>query len=105
MLWSCLILIAEQAFVPTQWERATVRKEALLEALALGIVGTIVSVAALAFLMGTIEIGGITHCVDWQRRHDLVRLDDGPLPPLTRERPTPRLLNHHAAAPGRTARM
>lgn len=27
------------------------------------------------------------------------------LPPLTPERPTPQLLKHHAAAPGRTDRM
>lgn len=105
MLWSCLILIAEQAFVPAQWERASVRKEAVLEGIVLGVVGAVVGTGALVFSMGAIEISGITHCVDWQRRHDLVRLDDGPLPPLVPEHPIPRLLKHHAAAPGRTARM
>lgn len=71
----------------------------------LGAVAATVGTGALAFSMGAIEISGITHCVDWQRRHDQVRLDDGPLPPLTPERPTPQLLKHHAAAPGRTDRM
>jgi hypothetical protein len=105
MLWSCLILVAEQAFVPAQWERASVRKEALIEWFWLGVMAAIVGTGALVFSMGAIEISGITHCVDWQRRHDLVRLDDGPLPPLAPERPSPELLKHHAAAPGRTARM
>jgi hypothetical protein len=105
MLWSCLIVIAEHAFVPAQWERASVRKEAIHEALWLGFVGAIVGTGALVFSMGAIEISGITHCVDWQRRHDLVRLDDGPLPPLAPERPSPELLKHRASSPGRTARM
>jgi hypothetical protein len=105
MLWSCLILITEQTFVPAQWERASVRKEAVLEGLVLGAVAAVVGTGALVFSMGAIEISGITHCVDWQRRHDSVRLDDGPLPPLTPERTISRLLKHHAAAPGRTARM
>jgi hypothetical protein len=105
MLWSCLILIAEQAFVPTQWERASVRKEALLEALALGVVGTIVSVGALAFLMGTIEIGGITHCANWHRKHTSVQHADGPLSPLSSDHLGNLLIKHDAAAPGRTARM
>jgi hypothetical protein len=83
MLWSCLILVAEQGFVPAQWERASARKEAFHEALWLGFVGSIVGAGALAFSMGTIEIGGSTHCMDWQRRHDLVRPGDGPLPPLS----------------------
>jgi hypothetical protein len=105
MLWSCLILIAEQAFVPAQWERASVRREAVLEGLVLGAVAATVGTAALAFSMGAIEISGITHCVDWQRRHDQVRPDDGPLPPLASEHPIPRLLEQDAAAPGRTTRM
>ncbi|KQS48857.1 hypothetical protein ASG32_31940 [Methylobacterium sp. Leaf361] len=105
MLWSCLILIAEQAFVPAQWERASVRKEAVLEGLVLGVVGAVVGTGALVFSMVAIEISGITHCVDWQRRHDLVRLDDGPLRPLASERLGSQLLKHHAAAPGRTDRM
>lgn len=105
MLWSCLILIAEQTFVPAQWERASARREAVLEGLMLGVVGAVVGTGALVFSMGAIEISGITHCVDWQRRHDLVRPDDGPLPPLTPERPSPRLLKRHATAPGRPTRM
>jgi hypothetical protein len=105
MLWSCLILITEQTFVPAQWERASVRKEAVLEGLVLGAVGAVVGTGALVFSMGAIEISGITHCVDWQRRHDLVRLDDGPLPQLAQERPGPQLLKHDAAALGRTTRM
>jgi hypothetical protein len=105
MLWSCLILITEQTFVPAQWERASVRKEALFEWFLLGVVGAIVGTGALVFSMGAIEISGITHCVDWQRRHDLVRLDDGPLPPLAPEHPSPRLLKQHAVAPDQTARM
>jgi hypothetical protein len=105
MLWSCLILIAEQAFVPAQWERASARKEAVLEAVVLGVVGIIVSVGALAFLMGTIEIGGITHCANWHRKHASVQLADGPLSPLSSDHLGNLLLKHHAAAPGRTARM
>lgn len=105
MLWSCLILIAEQAFVPAQWERASVRREAVLEGLLLGAVGAVIGTGALAFSMGAIEISGKTHCVDWQRRHDQVRLDDGPLPPLASEPVIPRLLEQDAAAPGRRARM
>ncbi|KQS69326.1 hypothetical protein ASG32_29505 [Methylobacterium sp. Leaf361] len=105
MHWSCLILIAEQAFVPAQWERASARREAVLEGLVLGVVGAVVGTGALAFSMGAIEISGITHCVDWQRRHDQVRLDEGPLPPLAPECPSPQLPKHHAAAPGRTDRM
>ncbi len=105
MLWSCLILIAEQAFVPAQWERASVRREAVLEGLVLGAVAATVGTGALVFSTGAIEISGITHCVDWQRRHNQVRLDDGPLPPLAPERPSPPLLKHRAAAPGRTAEM
>jgi hypothetical protein len=105
MLWSCLILFAEQAFVPAQWERASARKEAVLEAVVLGVVGIIVSVGALAFLMGTIEIGGITHCANWHRKHAAARLADGPLLPLSSDRPGNLLLKRHAAAPGRTARM
>ena len=104
MLWSCLILIAEQAFVPAQWERASVRREAVLEGLLLGAVGAIVGTGALAFSTGAIEISGITHCVDWQRRDDLVRTDDGPLPPLATERRCPQQLKHPAAL-GPTARM
>ncbi len=38
-LWSALILVAEQAFVPTQWERDSVRREAVLDGLMLGAVG------------------------------------------------------------------
>jgi hypothetical protein len=105
MLWSCLIFVAEQAFVPAQWERASVRKEAVLEALVLGVVGIIVSVGALAFLMGTIEIGGITHCANWHRKHTTVQLADGPLPPLSSDHPGNLLIKHQATAPGRTARM
>jgi len=105
MLWSCLILVAEHGFVPAQWERASERKEAVHEALLLGFVGAVVGVGALAFLMGSIEISGITHCVNWQRRHNLVRLDDGPLPALAPERASHLLLKPHAVAPGRTARM
>ncbi|MBE7197190.1 MAG: hypothetical protein INR70_05235 [Parafilimonas terrae] len=106
MLWSCLILIAEQAFVPAQWERASVRKEALLEGLMLGAVAAIVGAGALVFSMGAIEISGITHCVDWQRRHDLVRLDNGPLPPFASEHSgPPQPIERHAAAPGQAARM
>jgi hypothetical protein len=105
MLWSCLILIAEQAFVPAQWERASVRKEAVHEALWLGFVGAVVGLGALAFLMGTIEIGGITHCANWRRKHTSAQLADGPLPPLSPERHGNLPLKRHAAAPGRTARM
>ncbi len=105
MLWSCLILIAEQTFVPVQWERAPVRREAVLEGLMLGAVAATVGTGALVFSMGAIEISGITHCVDWQRRHDLVRLDDGPLPPLAPVCQGPQLLKHHAAGPDRTDRM
>jgi hypothetical protein len=105
MHWSCLILIAEQAFVPAQWERASVRKEAVHEALWLGFVGAVVSVGALAFLMGTIEISGITHCANWHRKHAAAQLADVPLPPLSVERGGNLLLKHHAAVPGQTARM
>ncbi len=105
MLWSCVILIAEQAFVPAQWERASVRKEAVHEALWLGFVGTIVGTMALVFLTGTIEIGGITHCANWHRKRAAAWLADGPLPPLSPEPSGHLLLKHHAAAPGRTARM
>ncbi|KQS58172.1 hypothetical protein ASG32_31595 [Methylobacterium sp. Leaf361] len=105
MLWSCLMLIAEQAFVPAQWKRASVRREAVLEGLMLGAVAATVGTGALAFSMGAIEISGITHCVDRQRRHDQARLDDGPLPPLAPECPSLQLLKHHAATPGRTAKM
>ncbi|MCJ2140263.1 hypothetical protein [Methylobacterium sp. E-066] len=105
MLWSCLILIAEQGFVPAQWERASVRKEAVHEALWLGFVGIIISVGALAFLTGTIEIGGITHCANWHRKRAAAQLANGPLPRLSPERDGNLLLKHHAAAPGRTARM
>ena len=105
MLWSCLIFVAEQAFVPAQWERASVRQEAVHEAVVLGVVGIIVGVGALAFLMGTIEIGGITHCANWHRKHTSVQLADEPLPPLSSDRPGNLLIKHHAAAPGGTARM
>lgn len=105
MLWSCLILITEQTFVPAQWERASVRREAVLEGLVLGAVGAIVGTGALAFSTGAIEISGITHCVDWQRRHDQVRLDDGPLPPLATERLCSQLHKRPAATPSPTARM
>ncbi|MBP2498276.1 hypothetical protein ABID82_005167 [Methylobacterium sp. PvP062] len=85
MLWSCLVLIAEHTFVPVQWERSSVPREALLDWLCLGIVGAIVGAGALVFAMGTIEISGVTHSVGWQRRHDQVRPDVGPLPPLAAE--------------------
>ena len=71
----------------------------------LGVVGAVVATGTLVFSMGAIEISGITHCVDWQRRHDLLRLDDGPLPSLVPERPSLQLLKHHATTSGRTARL
>jgi hypothetical protein len=105
MLWFCLIFVAEQAFVPAQWERASAQKEAVLEALVLGVVGVVVGVGALAFLMGTIEIGGITHCANWHRKHAKVQLADGPLLPFSSDRPGDPQIKNQAAAPGRTARM
>ena len=105
MLWSCLILVAEQAFVPAQWERASARKEGVHEALWLGFVGTMVGAGALVFLTGTIEISGITHCANWHRKHASTQLAARPLPPLSPERHGNLPLEHHAAAPGGTARM
>lgn len=105
MLWSCLILVAEQAFVPAQWERASARKEAFHEALWLGFVGAMVGAGALVFLTGTIEVSGITHCANWHRKHASTQRADGLLPPLSPERHGNLPIKRHAAAPGGTARM
>ena len=94
MFWSCLILTAEHAFVPVQWERATVRREGAAEVVLLGAVAAVVGAGALIFLSGMIEIGGITHCANWHRKHASIQSADGPLPPLSCAGPGSLLLAH-----------